>query len=78
MSACHLWRPAPNLILPWIDGSYTTLWKMTPTLALACRLAKGSQPFSITYAFGSLLLLRSRLAVSHVVESGRSAYVALR
>ena len=24
MSACQLWLPDPNLILPWIDGSYTT------------------------------------------------------
>ena len=29
MSACRLWRPDQNLILPWIDGSYTTPWDTT-------------------------------------------------
>ncbi len=28
-SACQLWLPDLNLILPWIDGSYTTPWDTT-------------------------------------------------
>lgn len=26
---CQLWLPDPNLILPWIDGFYTTPWDTT-------------------------------------------------
>ena len=65
MSACQLWPPDPNLILPWIDGSYTTPRDTTGTFSGggdAAKVVSESEVEKLHAKIGQLVVERDFLA----------------